>query len=94
MDRENATMDITWGKNKVFSISEKMFCSCDLNPPFTAYLKVSQSDFPNLIDREFIVPAPLKAKDNWIQINNVEALTTNEWESLIQSSYTLVKSAV
>jgi predicted DNA-binding protein (MmcQ/YjbR family) len=86
------TTDIKWGNDLVFSVAEKMFCVCSLDPPFRASLKVKDEDYEELSIRDGFQPAPYMARNKWVLITNPGRLSKTEWEEFVKESYELVKA--
>ncbi len=86
------TTDVKWGNDFVFSVAEKMFCVCSLEPPPRIAFKVSDEEFEELSTREGFQPAPYMARNKWVLITNPGKLTKREWEDFVKQSYELVKA--
>lgn len=82
-----------WEKNLCFCIAEKIFCIADLEDPHLEFsMKVSADDFDQLTSRNGIVPAPYLARNKWVLVEKVSALTHEEIKQFVTGSYELVKS--
>jgi len=86
------TTDVKWGNDFVFSVVEKMFCVCSLEPPSKIAFKVKDEEFEELSVRDGFMPAPYMARNKWVLITNPGKLNRNEWEEFVKQSYELVKS--
>ena len=86
------TTDVKWGNDFVFSVAEKMFCVCSLEPPPKIAFKVKDEEFEELSVRDGFMPAPYMARNKWVLITNPGKLNRNEWEEFVKQSYELVKS--
>ncbi len=86
------TTDVKWGNDLVFSVAEKMFCVCSMDPPFKASFKVPDGDFEELSVGDGFEPAPYMARAKWVLVTNPSKLNRKEWEEYLMQSYELVKS--
>ena len=86
------TTDIKWGNDLVFSVAEKMFCVCSMDPPFRASFKVPDEEFEELSARTGFQPAPYMARAKWVLVSDPAKLSKQEWEKYVKQSYELVKS--
>ena len=86
------TTDVKWGNDLVFSVAEKMFCVCSMDPPFKASFKVPDAEFEELSVRDGFEPAPYMARAKWVLVTNPSKLNRKEWEEYLKQSYDLVKS--
>jgi predicted DNA-binding protein (MmcQ/YjbR family) len=84
--------DVKWDNDFVFSVAEKMFCVCSLEPPLKIAFKVRDEEFEELSVREGFMPAPYMARNKWVLITNPARLNRSEWEEFVKQSYELVKS--
>lgn len=85
------TEDIKWGNDLCFLIAGKMFCVAGLEAPFMVSLKVKEEEFEELSVSPGIIPAPYMGRYKWIQVQDSERFSMNEWEHYISQSYQLVK---
>ena len=86
------TTDVKWGNDFVFSVAEKMFCVCSLEPPLKIGFKVGDEEFEELSVRDGFMPAPYMARNKWVLVTNPGKVNRNEWEQFVKHSYELVKS--
>ncbi len=86
------TTDVKWGNDLVFSVAEKMFCVCSMDPPFKTSFKVPDAEFEELSVRDGFEPAPYMARAKWVLVTNPSKLNRKEWEEYLMQSYELVKS--
>lgn len=84
------TEDVKWGNDLCFSVGGKMFCVTGLDAPFSASFKVRDTEFEELTQREGVIPAPYMARNNWVLVRSVEALSVEEWKRYVRQSYELV----
>jgi predicted DNA-binding protein (MmcQ/YjbR family) len=49
--------------------------------------KCTPEEFAELVEREGIVPAPYMARNNWVMVENLDALPTAELKRRIKDSY-------
>jgi predicted DNA-binding protein (MmcQ/YjbR family) len=85
------TEDIKWGNDLCFCIGEKMFCVTGLEGEFKASLKVENDNFEALCARPHISPAPYLARYKWVLIDGKAQLSDEEWKTLVETSYRLVR---
>jgi predicted DNA-binding protein (MmcQ/YjbR family) len=87
-----ATEDLKWGADLAFSVSGKMFCIVNTEPPHQMSFKCRPDDFAELIEREGLIPAPYLARAMWVQQSELagEVLDRHELQQLLQKSYDLV----
>ena len=89
----DATADIKWGQDLVFSVGKKMFCAVNTEPPHQCSFKASDEDFAELIEREGMRPAPYLARAMWVQEEQLgETLDRSECERLLRQAYELVRA--
>lgn len=89
----DATEDIKWGQDLVFSIGKKMFCAVNIEPPHQFSFKTTPEDFAQLVEREGMRPAPYLARAMWVQEESLgQTLEHAEARRLIQQAYDLVRA--
>jgi len=89
----DATEDVKWVHDLVFSIGGKMFAVVCLEPPHQLSFKCSPEAFAELIEREGIIPAPYLARAMWVQERALgEGLDRREREQLLATAYELVRA--
>lgn len=88
----DVTEDIKWGDNLVFSVSVKMFCLADLNPPLHVAFKIPEEEFVELTSSTDIIQAPHFARMKWVMVTDENRFSRVEWEHYLRQSYELVKS--
>ena len=87
----DATEDIKWEHDLVFSVGGKMFAVIDLDPPHTVSFKCTPERFAELVERAGIIPAPYLARAMWVQEQGIgETLDRRELTQLLHASYQLV----
>jgi predicted DNA-binding protein (MmcQ/YjbR family) len=86
-----ATEGIQWDNDLLFRIAGKMFAVASLEgSPTRLSFKCTPEKFDELIEREGIVPAPYMARNKWVMLESLDALSDAEIQSLIQNSYNMV----
>jgi predicted DNA-binding protein (MmcQ/YjbR family) len=87
------TEDIKWENNLCFSVANKLFLlvSLDEIPPGASF-KVPVEDFDAISSREGFQQAPYFARRMWVSVDDIARLSRDEWETIIRTSYDLVKS--
>jgi predicted DNA-binding protein (MmcQ/YjbR family) len=89
----DATEDIKWGQDLVFSVGAKMFCVVNTEPPHQVSFKTTPEDFADLVEREGMRPAPYLARAVWVQEERLgQTLDHHEAERLIRQAYELVRA--
>jgi predicted DNA-binding protein (MmcQ/YjbR family) len=89
----DATEDIKWGQDLVFSVGTKMFCAVNTEAPHQFSFKTTPGDFADLVERPGMKPAPYLARAMWVQEERLgETLEHREAERLIRQAYELVKA--
>lgn len=90
MSLTGTKQDIKWGHDLCYVVAEKMYCVTPVDGPVNASFKVLPEEMTELTDREGIIPAPYMAKNNWVHVESVKALTPAEWKHFVKQSYELV----
>ena len=89
----DASEDVKWGQDLVFSVGKRMFCVVNAEPPHQLAFKCTPEEFSELVERDGVRPAPYLARAMWVQ---EETLGTTferpELERLIRQSYELVRA--
>jgi predicted DNA-binding protein (MmcQ/YjbR family) len=88
----HATEDIQWGNDLLFRISGKIFAGMSLDPPHSLSFKCTPERFDELIEFEGIVPAPYTARNKWVMLERLDALSDSEIKGLINNSYEMILS--
>jgi predicted DNA-binding protein (MmcQ/YjbR family) len=85
-----ATEDIKWGHDLCFSVVEKMFCVTGVDGDSHTSFKVTDEEFEELTARPGIIPAPYMARNKWVAVQDLAALSHDEWKRLVKQSYELI----
>lgn len=88
----HATEDIQWGNDLLFRISGKIFTGISLDPPHSLSFKCTPERFDELIELEGIIPAPYTARNKWVMLERLDALSEAEIKRLIKNSYEMIFS--
>ena len=88
----HATEDIQWGNDLLFRISGKIFAGMSLDPPHSLSFKCTPEKFDELIELEGIIPAPYMARNKWVMLERLDALSDRDIKSLIANSYEMIFS--
>lgn len=91
MSLKAVTQDVKWEHHLCFNIGDKMFLGVD-QVPVSASVKVSDEDFEVLCQKEGIVPAPYLARHKWVKVDDINSLSSKDWDRLIEQAYGLVKA--
>ena len=86
----HATEDIQWGNDLLFRISGKIFTGMSLDPPHSLLFKCTPEKFDELIELDGIIPAPYMARNKWVMLERLDALSDAEIKQLIQISYGMI----
>ena len=86
----HATEDIQWGNDLLFRISGKIFTGINLEPPHSLSLKCTPEKFDELIELDGIIPAPYVARNKWVMLERLDALSDSELKRLIKISYEMI----
>lgn len=86
----HATEDIQWGNDLLFRISGKIFAGISLDPPHSLSFKCTPEKFDELIELEGIIPAPYTARNKWVMLERLDALSDRETKGLIENSYQMI----
>ena len=86
----NTTEDVQWGNDLLFRIAGKIFAAMSLEPPNTLSFKCTPEKFDELIELDGIIPAPYMARNKWVMLERLDALSDREIKSLINNSYEMV----
>lgn len=90
---KGTTQDIKWEDHLCFNIGEKIYLITSPDSvPQTASFKATEEDFIALTEREGIQPARYLARYKWVQLDDINRLSNEEWEKYILQSYQLVFS--
>ena len=85
------TEEILWGDSLVFKIGGKMYAGMPLSPDRVRLsFKCTPEEFAELTERPRIIPAPYAARNHWVALESMEALTRSEIQAQLRKSYDLV----
>jgi predicted DNA-binding protein (MmcQ/YjbR family) len=91
LSHPHTTEQIQWGSDLLFKVGGKMFAGVPLEPARVwVTLKADPEEFPELIERQGIIPAPYLARAKWIAIENERAIPRSEVLRLVSKSYEMV----
>jgi predicted DNA-binding protein (MmcQ/YjbR family) len=87
------TEDIKWGDHLCFNIGGKMFLVTAPDAvPCSASIKVADETFDEISGKEGFIPAPYMARYKWVFMDDINRLSKKQWESYIDTAYSLVAS--
>ena|SRR5579871_4264118 len=88
----HTTEDVQWGDSLLFRIARKIYTTVSLEGRGPALLcfKCTPEGFAELTELEGIVPAPYMARNHWVALTDLEALSRAEIRRRIRDSYDLV----
>lgn len=91
LSHPHTTEQIQWGSDLLFKVGGKMFAGVPLEPSRVwLTIKADPEEFPELIERHGIIPAPYLARAKWIAIETERAVPRTEVLRLVSKSYELV----
>lgn len=91
LSHPHTTEQIQWGSDLLFKVGGKMFAGVPLEPARVwLTLKADPEEFPELLERQGIIPAPYLARAKWIAIETERSLPRTEVMRLVSKSYELV----
>ena len=73
-------------------VAEKMFCVAGLQQPVNVAFKVTDEEFEEMSGRDGIIPAPYMARNKWVLVEKMSALSKKEWQHYVRQSYELIRS--
>jgi predicted DNA-binding protein (MmcQ/YjbR family) len=88
----HTTEGIKWEHDLCFMLAEKMYCVTSLTGEFSCSFKCTDEDFVKLTEVPGIIPAPYMARNKWVNVQNAAALSTEDWEFYLQTSWSLIKA--
>jgi predicted DNA-binding protein (MmcQ/YjbR family) len=90
----HTTVTKQWGENLVFKVGGKIFLIISIDGEIieALSLKCRPAEFPRLTEIDGINQAPYLARGLWVQVEDLSTLPAAELETLIRTSYDLVKA--
>lgn len=87
----HATEGVQWDNDLLFRIGGKIFAvtSLDLSPNRLSF-KCTPEKFAELLEIDGIIPAPYMARNKWVTVQRLDALSDKELRELIQNSYDMI----
>jgi predicted DNA-binding protein (MmcQ/YjbR family) len=83
------TEKLQWGDALCFKVRTKMFAVLGLDHVRLTF-KCSPEEFAELIERADIRPSPYLARYNWVMLDRLGALPSDELKELLAHSYDMV----
>lgn len=80
---------LQWDDALCFKVREKMFAVLGLDRVRLTF-KCTPETFAELIERPDIRPSPYLGRHNWVMLDRLDALRTDELKELIRQSYEMV----
>ncbi len=80
---------LQWGDALCFKVREKMFAVMGLDRIRLTF-KCTPEKFAELIERENISKAPYLGHRNWVMLDRLDALRSDELQNLLKESYEMV----
>jgi predicted DNA-binding protein (MmcQ/YjbR family) len=84
-----ATEKLQWGDALCFKVRTKMFAVMGLDQVRLTF-KCAPEIFADLIERPDIRPSPYLARYNWVMLDRLDALPSDELKQLLAHSYDMV----
>ena len=84
-----ATEKLQWGDALCFKVRGKMFAVLGLDQVRLTF-KCMPETFAELIERQDIRPSPYLGRHNWVMLDRLDALRSDELKDLIRQSYEMV----
>lgn len=86
-----ATEGIQWDNDLLFRISGKIFAVASLEiSPTRLSFKCTPEKFDELVEFDGIIPAPYMARNKWVTLERLDALSDAEIISLVRNFYDMV----
>ncbi|MDE3135719.1 MAG: MmcQ/YjbR family DNA-binding protein [Acidobacteriota bacterium] len=87
----HTTEQVQWEDVLVFKVGGRMYAVAQLEPgDVWLSFKCGEEEFPELIERPGVLPAPYLARAHWVALASPEALPSVEIEELLRRAYELV----
>jgi predicted DNA-binding protein (MmcQ/YjbR family) len=87
----HTTETVQWKDALVFKVGGKMYAVANLEPgDHWLSLKCSDEEYPELIERPGIFPAPYLARAHWIALESETTLRRSELQELLKCGHALV----
>ena len=84
---------LKWDTALTFMVSTKIFVLSSVDSfPTRCSIKVEREIFEELIEDDNFIQAPYLAKNQWVQILDIEQVRDQQLKELILNSYSLVKN--
>jgi len=85
------TEHVIWGSDLTFKVAGKMFAHAVLEPaPVWLSIKASPENFYDLTERPGIIPAPYRARAQWVALETKDALSSPELGAMVRDSYDII----
>ena len=87
----HATEGVQWDNDLLFRVGGKIFAvtSLDLSPNRLSF-KCTPETFAELEEIDGIIPAPYMARNKWVTVQRLDALSDKELKELIKHSYDMI----
>ena len=86
-----ATEGIQWDNDLLFRIGGKIFAVASLEiSPTRITFKCTPEKFDELIEVDGIIPAPYMARNKWVTLERLDALSDAEIKRLVRNSYDMI----
>lgn len=94
MSFHGATEQVQWEESLLFKVGGKIFVIYNMGDltPNRISLKCTPEFFEEMIENEYVIPAPYLARNKWITLQDGCRLKPGEIKELITNSYNLVFS--
>ncbi|NEX94496.1 MmcQ/YjbR family DNA-binding protein [Caulobacter sp. 17J65-9] len=86
------TFDIKWGKDRVYSVGDKMFAVAgQLGEEAPRWcMKVSDASFEQLCEEGVAEPAPYMARNKWVLFASADAIPADQLKGYLVNAHALI----
>jgi predicted DNA-binding protein (MmcQ/YjbR family) len=88
----DVTEKLQWSDALCFKVRQKMFAVLGLDQIRLTF-KCTPEIFAELVEREDIAPAPYVGRYNWVILNRLDALRSDELRDMLRQSYEMVAAS-
>ncbi|HWA31619.1 MAG TPA: MmcQ/YjbR family DNA-binding protein [Rhizomicrobium sp.] len=93
---KHTTMVVQWGDHQVYKIGGKVFAvvggSGSAGPGLT--FKAGETSFDILTQQDGIIQAPYMARNQWVKLERLSALSDRELKAYLERSYHMIASGL
>ena len=91
-----STLTVQWGGERVYKVGGKMFAmlGAKADKPHHLFFKAGEGSFHILTHVRHIIPAPYLARAQWVYLQRLDALATNELKVYLARAHRQVALAL